>query len=192
MRTLAAIEIFNNPNLQHAQLRSLASPCVGETSYLKASRNRPLGVQEMNGLVQQPAQDLKCWQIAPEVVLLVAKGRVTRHSMSTLLPTFQDILSRMKQPGWIIDTSELDDFEPAAVGVGTDWFRSFKAGGGKKVIFVSGHATARMAAMTISFAARVPLEACLTLAEACDLLGVTHPPTRATGTSGTRAKFTRG
>jgi len=153
----------------------------------------------MNGAARQISNCLECGQIAPEVVLLVATGRVTRYAMEALLPTFQTILARMRWPGWIIDTSELQDFEPGAVGVGTDWFRSFKDAGGEKVIFVSGLATARMAAMTISFAARLPLEACPTLAEACDRLGVTHPPARALrqadtdpAMSGERAKFPRG
>jgi hypothetical protein len=153
----------------------------------------------MKGLARQVGDCLECGQIAPHVVLLAARGRVTRHAMENLLPTFQNIVARMRRPGWIIDTSELGDFEPGAVGVGTDWFRAFKGAGGEKVIFVSGLATARMAAMTISFAARLPLEACLTLAEACERLGVTHPPARAgmrqpdpePGMSGTQRKFTR-
>jgi len=80
----------------------------------------------------------------------------------------------MRRPGWIIDTSQLEDFEPGAVGLGNDWFRAFKNAGGEKVVLVSGLATARMAAMTISFAARLPLVTCLTYAEACARLGVVH------------------
>jgi hypothetical protein len=143
--------------------------------------------------------ELECAQIAAQVVMLVARGRVTRHAMHATYPTFESILARMRRPGWIIDTSELTDFEASAVGIGTEYFKLFKEHGGEKVIFVSGLGTARMAATTISFAARVPLEACETFAEACERLGVTHPPARAllhrrepgTSVSGTRAKITQ-
>ncbi|MFZ5896668.1 MAG: hypothetical protein ACOY0T_36770 [Myxococcota bacterium] len=150
----------------------------------------------MNSPAKRLDTNLECGQIAPQVVLLVARGRVTRHSMEAQLPVFQNILSRMRRPGWIIDTSDLCDFEPSAVGIGTEWFKAFKAAGGEKVIFVSGLATARMAATTISFAARMPLETSLTLAQACERLGVTHPPSRAianpeSAVSGTRPKIAR-
>ena len=153
----------------------------------------------MNIPARTSSSDLECAQIAPQVVLLVAHGRVTRHAMESTLPTFKTILARMRRPGWIVDTSGLADFEPGAVGIGTDFFKAFKASGGEKVIFVSGLATARMAATTISFAARVPLETCQTLADACERLGVTHPPSRAfnarselgPSVSGTRRKITR-
>lgn len=148
-----------------------------------------------------PAQNigdqLDCSQIAAEVVLLVARGRVSRQAMEAVFPRFKAILTRMRKPCFIIDTFELDDFEASAVGIGTEYFKLFKESGGEKVILVSGLATARMAAMTISFAARVPLQTCSTLAEACALLGVTHPPARAEQqqiefdphSSGTRPRF---
>lgn len=148
-------------------------------------------------LAQKIPDQLDCNQIAPEVVLLLARGRVSRQAMESVFPTFKAILARMRRPGWIIDTYDLNDFEPGAVGIGTEYFNLFKASGGQKVIFVSGLATARMAATTISFAARVPLETCETLAEACERLGVTHPPALATQPrveqdphlSGTRPKY---
>lgn len=153
----------------------------------------------MNSPTRKVGSELECGQIAPRVVILIARGRVTRRGMESTLPMFKTILARMRQPGWIIDTSELADFEPGAVGIGTEYFKLFKESGGEKVIFVSGLATARMAATTISFAARMPLESCETLAEACERLGVTHPPSRAvvqraeldSSVSGTRSKITQ-
>ena len=91
------------------------------------------------------------------------------------LVTFRGVLSGMSTPAWVIDTSALGNFEPGAVAVGTDWFREFKAAGGQKVVFVSGMSTARMAAGSIAFAARIPLVTCESLAQACDELGVVPP-----------------
>ncbi|MGC4094183.1 MAG: hypothetical protein QM756_40985 [Polyangiaceae bacterium] len=149
--------------------------------------------------VNQPARqlitDLECTQIAPAVALLSLHDRVTRSSMEALLPSFETVLGRMRNPGWIIDATDLRDFEPSAVAVGSNWFRAFKAAGGAKVIFVAGPSIAHMAAVTISFAVRIPLETCHTLSEACERLGVTHPPARAlrgaAGISGTRPKLPR-
>jgi hypothetical protein len=120
--------------------------------------------------------DLKCRQIAASVVLLSARGHVTREAMHSELLVFRNLVMRMKTPGWVIDTSELQNFEPGAVAIGTDWFREFKTAGGEKVVFVSGLSTARMAAGTIAFAVRIPLVTCETLTQAYAALGVRPPP----------------
>ncbi len=118
------------------------------------------------------ASALECRQLVDNVVLLSARGLVTRSSMLAQLDSFRGILGRMKDPGWIIDMSSLSDFEAGAVAVGTEWFKSFKSAGGRQVVIVSSHATARMAAGTIAFAARLPLVTAESLSEACKKLGI--------------------
>jgi hypothetical protein len=139
------------------------------------------------------ASPVECRQIAAHSLLLEACGRVTRVSMLTQLETFKTLLTRMREATWIIDTSGLDDFEPGAVGVGADYFRAFKAAGGTKVVFVSGLATARLAAFTIAFAAHLPLVPAQSLAEAYEMLGIGPAPSRHgapdSRSSGTRVKL---
>jgi hypothetical protein len=113
--------------------------------------------------------------IAAQTVLLRAQGHVTKLAMATTLLTFERLLTRMTRPDWIIDISTLGNFEPGAVGVGADYFRSFKQAGGTKVVLVSGLATARLAAFTIAFAAHLPLVTAQSLAEACRQLGIEGP-----------------
>jgi len=109
-------------------------------------------------------------------VLLRARGHVTRSAMTRSLSEFQALLVKLERPHWIIDVSQLDNFEPSAVGVGADYFRLFKQAGATKVVLVSGLATARLAAFTIAFAAHVPLMTAESLADACQILNVDAPP----------------
>jgi hypothetical protein len=110
-----------------------------------------------------------------QTVLLRAQGHVTRLTMTKSLAEFQGLLARVSGPSLIIDISNLGNFEPGAVDVGADYFRLFKGAGGKKVVLVSGLATARLAAFAIAFAARVPLVAAQSLSEACDILNIQAP-----------------
>jgi hypothetical protein len=117
-----------------------------------------------------------CRQISARTLLLLAQGHVSRLAMSSQLTTFEALIKNMSTPDWIIDISRLGNFEPGAVGVGADYFRFFRQAGGKKVVLVSGLATARLAAFTIAFAAHVPLVPTQSLAEACKLLGIERAP----------------
>jgi len=114
---------------------------------------------------------VECRKVANSV-LLEAQGRVTRVAMLTQLEPFKALLDRTRAPSWIIDTAHLTDFEPGAVSVGADYFKHFKQVGGVKVVFVSGLATARLAAFTIAFAAHLSLVSAQSLSEAYQILGI--------------------
>jgi len=126
--------------------------------------------------MNRASPELTCREvIGGNTILLTARARVTRAAMLAELQNFRTLLERAKGPHWIIDTSQLDDFEPGAVAVGTEWFRTFKSHGGQRVVFVSGLATARMAAGTIAFAARLPLVSVDSLKQAFIELGIGEP-----------------
>lgn len=115
-------------------------------------------------------------------MVLRAQGNVTKLAMAASLTTFERLLARAERPDWIVDISGLTNFEPTAVSVGADYFRSFKQAGGSKVVLVSGLATARLAAFTLAFAVHLPLVAVDSFAEACKTLGLEEPPTSSVAT----------
>jgi len=140
-----------------------------------ATQDSPM-MADLIGVASAPftrigAGSVECRQLA-NCVLLAAQGRVTRVAMLTQLEPFKTLLNRTRAPSWIIDTAQLTDFEPGAVSVGADYFKHFKQVGGGKVVFVSGLATARLAAFTIAFAAHLPLVSAQSLSEAYRILGI--------------------
>ncbi|HET9958351.1 MAG TPA: hypothetical protein VFQ61_27840 [Polyangiaceae bacterium] len=92
-------------------------------------------------------------RLSPEVVLTRFQGYLTLALAVRAAQRFERIVHQIDAPIWIVDILGLTGFDPAAMAVGTGWWRSFRSRHGQEVVLISRKSVDRMAAATLGFSA---------------------------------------
>jgi hypothetical protein len=110
--------------------------------------------------------------VGEHVLLTRVRGHVTRALTEQQFIQFRHLVVGAGQPVWIIEQLELTGFDPGAVAAGARWFSNFKDRGGERIIVVSTHPAARMAAASLAFAVHAKISSCNTLQAAYEQAGL--------------------
>lgn len=111
-------------------------------------------------------------RVGDQVLLTRARGHLTRSLVERQFEQFRRLVTTTPAPIWIMEQLELTGFDPGAVPASARWFSDFKDGGGERVIVVSTHSAARMAAASLAFAVHAKISSCESLKVAYEQAGL--------------------